>query len=116
MEREARAEPLPRGPAFGVPPPRALRIFPPGQVSARAEGSGRGARVTLEAQEAELQAVLRELSRATGLTLRADEGVSRKLITLRVERIPLDDLLESMNRLFQLRSERRGDTTTFRAR
>jgi type II secretory pathway component GspD/PulD (secretin) len=72
--------------------------------------------VTLEAQEAELQAVLRELSRATGLTLGAEEGVSRKPITLRVENVPLDDLLESMARLYQLRSERRGNTITFKAR
>jgi S1-C subfamily serine protease len=106
----------PRGRRLDIRPPRATRIFTSGQVRVRAEGSGRGAKVTLEAQEAELQAVLQELSRATGLTLRADEGVSRKPITLRVESVPLDDLLESMNRLYQLRSERRGNTTTFRAR
>ena len=85
-------------------------------VSARAEGSGRNARVTLEAQDAELEIVLRELSRATGLSFGAEESARRTRITLKVEGVPVNDLVESLERLYRLRSERRGDRITFRAR
>jgi S1-C subfamily serine protease len=107
---------VPRQPTYRSRPPRIMRVFPAGQVSARAEGRGRSARVTLEAQEAELEAVLRELSRATGLSFSAEESAAHRQITLKVEGVPVDDLVESLSRLYHLRSDRRGETITFRAR
>jgi hypothetical protein len=96
--------------------PRGVRIYAPGHVSASATGTGRDALINLEAQDAELDAVLRELSRATGRQFTAEGEAARQRITLQVERVPVDDLVESFERLYHLRSERRGDTITFRTR
>jgi ferric-dicitrate binding protein FerR (iron transport regulator) len=96
--------------------PRITRIFAPGQVSATATGSGRDAQLTLEAQDAELEAVLKELSRATHLQFSAEGEAARQRVTLKVERVPVDDLVQSMERLFHLRTDRQGDHITFRAR
>ena len=98
------------------PMPHVLRLYPPGHVAASASGRGRSARVTLEAQDAELAAVLRELSRATGLQLTAEGDAARQPVTLKVERVPVDDLMESLERLYHLRSDRQGDRITFRRR
>jgi hypothetical protein len=111
----------PRQPRVGAPradrtqPPAIVRVFP-GRVAVRAEGRGRSARVTLEAQDAELEAVLRELSRATGLSFSAAENARDRRVTLKVEGIPVDDLVESLERLYRLRGEREGDRYTFRTR
>jgi S1-C subfamily serine protease len=122
-----------RGPAFTLQPraftmvtpnvtprtgpmPRSMRIYAPGRVSVTANGTGRGAVVNLEAQDAELEAVLRELSRATGRQFTAEGEAARQRITLQVERVPVDDLIESLGRLYHLRSERRGDAVAFRSR
>jgi hypothetical protein len=102
---------LPNGPM-----PHIMRLYPPGHVAASASGTGRGALVTLEAQDAELAAVLRELSRATRLQFTAEGDAARQTVTLKVERVPVDDLVESLERLYHLRSERQGDTVTFRPR
>jgi PDZ domain len=112
---------VPNAPRLRVEPPRAsvrsfVRVLPSGHVAASAVGTGRDARVTLEAQDAELEAVLRELSRATQLQLRAEGDAARRRVTLKVEGVSLDDLVESLARLYQLRSERQGDRITFRPR
>lgn len=101
---------------FQAPMPRVTRLFASGQVTATASGTGRGAQVTLEAQDAELAAVLQELSRATRLQFRAEGDAARQRVTLKVERVPVDDLVESLARRYHLRSERQGGTFTFRPR
>jgi S1-C subfamily serine protease len=98
------------------PMPRVLRLFSSGQVRAVATGSGRESRITLDAQDAELESVLQELSRATGMQFGAEGEAARQHVTLKVERVSVDDLVESMNRLFHLRSDRHDDRITFRAR
>lgn len=98
------------------PMPRNMFVFRPGHVSATASGSGRDARVTLESQDAELESVLRELSRATRLQFTAEGEAARQHVTLKVEQVPVDDLVGSMERLFHLRADREGDRITFRPR
>jgi PDZ domain len=113
--------PQPYVPQSPVGPPGSqnrtfVRVFPSGHVAASAVGTGRGARVTLEAQDAELGAVFRELSRATQLQFTAEGEAERQRVTLKVEGVGIDDLIESLTRLYHLRSERRGDRITFRSR
>jgi S1-C subfamily serine protease len=111
----------PRAPEFHVQPPRSsvrtfVRVLPSGHVAASAAGSGRDARVTLEAQDAELESVLRELSRATQLRFTTEGEAAHQRVTLKVEGVAVDDLVESLARLYHLRSERQGDRITFRPR
>lgn len=93
--------------------PLTMRLFAPGRAVVRATGNGRSARVTLDAQDAELETVLRELSRATHLDVTAEGDAARRRITLRVDDVPVEDLVDSLDRLYHLRSERRGDRYTF---
>jgi S1-C subfamily serine protease len=93
-----------------------VRVGPSGHVAASAAGTGRTAKITLDARDAELETVLRELSRATGLQFRAGPAVAKRRVTLKVENVSVDDLVESLSRLYGLRAERNGDRITFRAR
>lgn len=87
-----------------------------GVVAVSAVGSGWSAKVSVDARDVELEAFLRELSRATTLEFRAEGPVARRQITLKVENVSVEDLIESLNRLYSLRAERRDNTITFRAR
>jgi membrane-associated protease RseP (regulator of RpoE activity) len=93
-----------------------VRVGPAGHVAASAAGTGRAARITLDARDAELESVLRELSRATGLQFRAGPEAAKRRVTLKVENVSIDDLVESLNRLYNLRGERQGDGYMFRIR
>jgi membrane-associated protease RseP (regulator of RpoE activity) len=93
-----------------------VRVSPEGRVAASAAGTGKSAKITLDAQDAVLEGVLRELSRATELRFTAEGDAARKRITLKVENVSVDDLVDSMSRLFHLRVERRDNTITFRSR
>jgi hypothetical protein len=93
-----------------------VRVGPSGRVAASASGTGRSAKITLEAQDAELESVLRELSRAAGLQFRAEGEAARRRVTLKIESVSVDDLVESLNRLYHLRADRSGGQITFRDR
>jgi membrane-associated protease RseP (regulator of RpoE activity) len=114
---------LPRGPVIvapGNPNANTLRSFvrvgPDGQVAASAAGTGRAAKITLDARDASLDALLKELSRATGLEFQAGAEAAKRRVTLKVENVSVDDLVESLNRLYNLKSERDGDRIMFRIR
>lgn len=105
----------PRG-DFGKSLRSFVQVGPAGRVAASASGTGRGAKLTLEARDAELGVVLRELSRAAGLKFAAEGDAAKRRVTLKVENVSVDDLVESLSRLYALRVDRGGDRITFRTR
>jgi hypothetical protein len=133
-ERPAQPRPQPAFGPYAVPAPRLapmfpggavvpvpaspdlLRVFTSGRVVAHATGNGRSAQVSLEAQDAELEAVTRELSKVTHLDLSAEGDAARRRITLKVEEVPVIDLIDSLEHLFHVRIEHQGEKYVFKSR